>query len=88
VITKKYVKMVRKHFLRLKNMWRGGYAGEHVKPESKQTKIRVFWVMASCTLEQVCVHMSSAYVRRLDHAYAYPYLETLIHTETKQKLKT
>ena len=68
MITKKHVKMVSKHFLRLKNMWRGGYTDEHVKPESKQTKIRVFWVMASCTLEQVCVHMSSTYMRRLDHA--------------------
>ena len=73
--------MVSKHFLRLKNMWRGGYAEKHVKTESKQTKIRVFWVMASRTLEQVYVCMSSAYLRRLDHAYTDPYPETLIHTK-------
>ena len=43
--------------------------------------------MASRTLEQVCVCMSSACVRRLDHAYADPYLETLINTEIKKKPK-
>ena len=32
-------------------MWRGRYAEKDVKAESKQTKIRVFWVMASRTLE-------------------------------------
>ena len=83
MITKKHVKMMSKHFLRLKNMWRGGYAEKHVKAESKQTKIRVFWVMASRTLEQVCIRMSSACMRRLDHSYADLYPETLIHTETE-----
>ena len=43
--------------------------------ESKQTKLGVFWVMASHTREQVYVHMSSAYVHRLDHVYTDPYLE-------------
>ena len=33
--------------------------------------------MASRTLEQVYVHMNSAYMRKLDHAYANPYLENL-----------
>ena len=41
--------------------------------------------MASRTHEQVCVRMSLAYVRRLDHAYADPYLKNLIYTETEQK---
>ena len=41
--------------------------------------------MTSCTLEQVCVRMSSACVHRLDHAYVDPYLENLIYTEIEQK---
>ena len=43
--------------------------------------------MASHMLEQVCVRMSSAYVRKLDHAYANTYPETLINTEIEQKTK-
>jgi len=39
--------------------------------------------MVSHTLEQVYVHMSSACVHRLNHAYADPYLESLINTETE-----
>ena len=62
-----------------------GYTDKHVKTE---TKIRVFWVTASRMLEQVCVHMSLACLRMLDHAYADPYPETIINTETEQKLKT
>jgi len=55
-----------------------------VKAESKQKKkIRVFLLMTSCTLEQVCICMSSACVRRLVHACTDPYLETLINTETE-----
>ena len=53
-----------------------------------KTKIKAFWVTTSRTLEQVCVCMSSAYVCRLDHAYADSYPEALINTETKQQLKT
>ena len=41
--------------------------------------------MASRTLEQVCVRMSLAYVRKLDHVYANPYPQNLIYTETEQK---
>ena len=41
--------------------------------------------MASRTLEQVCVRMRSAYVRRLDHVYVDPYPQNLIYTETEQK---
>ena len=37
-------------------------------------------------LEQVCICMSSAYVRRLDHAYVDPYLKNLINTKTELKL--
>ena len=59
-----------------------------MKTETKQTKIRVFWVTESCTLEQVHVRMSSAYIRRLDHAYVDPYPETLINTITEQQQKT
>ena len=69
-------------------MWKGGYADKHMKTETKQTKIRVFWVTTACTLEQVCVCMSSSCVHRLDHVYVDPYPETLINTETKQQLKT
>ena len=36
-------------------------------------------------LEQVCIRMNSACVRRLDHAYANPYPENLINTEIEQK---
>ena len=58
--------------MRLKNIWKRGYANKHVKAKTKQTKIRVFWVTASHMLEQVCVRMSSTYVRRLDLAYVDP----------------
>ena len=69
-------------------MWKRGYVDKHVKVESKQTKIRVFWVTASRTLEQVCVRMSSACMRRLDHAYVDPYPKTLINTKIEQWPKT
>ena len=69
--------------MRLKNVWKGGYADKYEKTESKQTKIRVFWVTTSRMPEQVCVRMSLACVRRLDHAYTDPYLETLINTKTE-----
>ena len=42
---------------------------KHVKAKIKQTRIQGFWVTTSCMLEQVCVCMNSACVRRLDHAY-------------------
>ena len=59
-----------------------------MKTETKtKTKIKAFWVTTSRTLEQACVCMSSAYVCRLDHVYADPYLEALINTETKQQPK-
>ena len=64
------------------------YTEKHVKAEQNKQRIRVFWVMASCKLKQVCVCMSSACVYRLDHAYADPYAETLITTEIEQKPKT
>ena len=41
--------------------------------------------MASRTLEQVCVCMSSACVCRLDYAYTNPYPENLINTKIEQK---
>ena len=59
------------------------YIERHVKAEQNKQRIRVFWVTASCTPEQVCVRMSSACVCRLVHAYANPYLEILINTKTK-----
>ena len=66
-------------------MRKGGYVDKHVKAESKQTKIRVFWVTTSCTLEQVCVRMSSACVHRLDHAYIDPYPENPNQHRNKAK---
>ena len=66
-------------------MWKGGYADKQVKAESRQTKVRVFWVMTSRTLEQVCIRMSLAYVRKLYHAYADLYLENLIYTKIEKK---
>ena len=59
------------------------YTESHVKAEQNKQKIRIFWVTASRTLEQVCVRMSSACVHRLDHAYIDPYPETLINIEIK-----
>ena len=64
------------------------YKEKHVKAEQNKQKIRIFWETASCTLEQVCVRMSSACVHRLDHAYIDLYPETLINIEIKQKPKT
>ena len=60
---------------------------KHVKAKTKQTKIQSFWVMASRTLEQVYVHMNSAYMRKLDHAYANPYLENLKTQKQSRTLK-
>ena len=59
-----------------------------MKAKQNKQRIRVFWVTVSHTLEQVCVCISSACVRKLDHAYTYPYLETLINIEIEQKPKT
>ena len=60
--------------LYIKNMWR----------QNKRNKELGFSsVTTSCTLEQVCVRMSSTYVCKLDHAYIDPYPETLINTETE-----
>ena len=64
-------------------MWKGGYVDKHVKAESKQTKVRVLWVTASRTLEQVCIRMSLACVHKRDHANADPYPKTLINTKTE-----
>ena len=54
-------------------MWKRGYIDKHVKAKSKKKKIGVFWVTASCTLEQVYVRISLACVCWLDHAYANLY---------------
>ena len=59
-----------------------------MKAKQNKQRIRVFWVTVSHTLEQVYVRMSSACVRKLDHAYTDPYLETLINIEIEQKPKT
>ena len=37
---------------------------KHVKAEQNKQILRIFWVTTSHTLEQVCVRMSSACVRR------------------------
>ena len=67
-------------------MWKEGYVDKHVKAKTKQIKTRVFWVTASHMLEQVCVRMSSTYMRRLDLAYVDPYPKTLINTEIVKEL--
>ena len=55
-----------------------------VSAETKPKKKNLgFWVTTSCMLEQVYVHMSSACVHRLDHAYPDPYPENLIYIETE-----
>ena len=58
---------------------------KHVKEKKKTNKNQGFQITASCTLEQVCVRMSLACMRRLDHVYADPYLENLINTKIEQK---
>ena len=63
------------------------YSNKHVKAKQNKQRITVFWITTLCTLEQVCVHMSSTCVCRLDHAYTDPYPKTLINTETEQKPK-
>ena len=64
------------------------YTQRHVKAEQNKQRIMVFWVMVSCTLEQVYLRMSSASVCRLDHAYEDLYPKTLINVVIKQKPKT
>ena len=71
----------------LKTYGKKAYTERHVKEEQNKQRIRVFWIMASHMLEQVCVRMSLACVRKLDHAYVYTYPETLINTEIEQKPK-
>ena len=75
----------KQEFMRLKTYKKEATQNKHVKTITKQTRIWGFWVIASRTLEQVCLRMSSACVRRLDHAYVDPYPENLLYTETKQK---
>ena len=60
---------------------------KHVKAKTKQTRIYGFQEMASCTLEQVCVCMNLACVRRLDHAYIDPYPENLKTHKQSRTLK-
>ena len=62
-----------------------GYTEQTYESRNKTNKNQGFWVTASRTLEQVCIRMSSACMHKLDHAYADPYLETLINTKTQQK---
>ena len=69
--------------MRLKTYENEATQSTHVK--AKTNKNQGSWVAASHTLEQVCLRMSSACVRRLDHAYVDPYLENLILTEIEQK---
>ena len=59
--------------MRLKTYEEEATKNKHVNAETKQTKNQGFWVTASRMLEQVCIRMSSTYVRRLDHTYANPY---------------
>ena len=78
---------VKQTVMGLETYGKKAYTEIHMKVEQNKQRIRVFGVMASCTLKQVCVCMSSACVHRIDHAYADPYLETLINTKTMQKPK-
>ena len=73
--------------MRLETYGKEAYSNKHLKVEQNKQRIRVFWVTTSYMLEQVWVCMSLAYVRRLNHAYADPYLETLINTKIEQKPK-
>ena len=73
--------------MELETYGKEAYSNKHVKAKQNKQRIRVFWVTASCTIEQVCVCMSLACVRRLDHDYTNPYLEILINTETEKKHK-
>ena len=68
--------------MRLKTYEKEATQNKHMKAETKQTRIWDYWVTASRTLEQVYVRMSSTCMHKLDHAYADPYLETLISTKT------
>ena len=74
--------------MRLKTCEKEATQNKHVKAKTKQTRILGFWVTASHTLEQVCLHMNLAWVHKLDHAYADPYLKTLINTKIERKPKT
>ena len=55
--------------MRLKTCEKEATQNKHVKAKTKQTRILGFWVTASHTLEQVCLHMNLAWVHKLDHAY-------------------
>ena len=59
MITNKHVKR-KKKVMGLKIYEKEATQNKYMKAGKK---IRLFWVMASCMLEQVCVRMSSAYVR-------------------------
>ena len=74
--------------MRLETYGKEAYSNKHLKVEQNKQRIRVFWVTTSRTLKQVCICMSLACTRRLDHANADPYPKTLINRETEQKPKT
>ena len=74
--------------MRLETYGKEAYSNKHLKVKQNKQRIRVFWVTTSRTLKQVCICMSSACTRRLDHANADPYPKTLINIETEQKPKT
>ena len=46
--------------MRLKTCEKEATQNKHVKAKTKQTRILGFWVTASHTLEQVCLHMNLA----------------------------
>ena len=48
----------------LKTCEKGGYIEQTCECRNKTNKNQGLWVIASRTLEQVCVRMSSTYVRR------------------------
>ena len=71
----------------LKTCEKDATQNKHVKAKTKQIRIYGFWVTTSRTLEQVCVRMNLACVRRLDHAYVDPYPENLKTHKQSRTLK-
>ena len=50
--------------MRLETYGKEAYSNKHLKVKQNKQRIRVFWVTTSCTLEQVCVRMSSVSYER------------------------
>ena len=60
---------------------------KHVKAKTKQTRIQGFQVMTSHTLEQACVCMNLACVRKQNYANVDPYPKNLKTQKQSRTLK-